>query len=397
MTSTRSASVCIAQAFCSALLLGYLATAAAQATLIGPAANRSPAQRAATPPATPPPAPATAPPATPGSAADQRGIIIVGGAPQSAGATAAAKPTTMKTPSRPKTWDSDAATVTVAAGAGGTSSTLGMRQPTIIGGTGMNSTRSAVPGDVRRNSRDARLVQAAPGNAAAAAEIDCVTPAPRIANIQGKLIPGKPFTINGSCFGDEAGVVELIGLQGGKMTTQFSSWDAHSIKAVMPAVRGTPDQPVAVTVVRKSDRKSSAALEAPFVATRELVDVPKSSWAPSDRHQEFHPTPPAADSIVVSFTARINPACALDSVTANASRGIIKAMNGWQAPGWEKHPHEATVAIPVAYVCKTKTERSYMFNKEIVDSVDTIDCEVDVVVTATAYCPVGVNLNMGGQ
>lgn len=388
-----------------AMALGAAGAQAAQTSgqLIGPAggASRTAAERAtpATPASQPAPqpqaqqqpgdpvAPAALNPqplpprtATPAQG-DDRAIIIVGGQPQPAPGNH-----TVKTGSRPKLWQDGSSSGRATAGAANRALAPSMPQAINAG----QATAARSPSAAQRNLGGVAIQGTAANAAAAAAQIDCETPPPRISNIQGHLTPGQPFTINGMCFGKEAGAVELIGLPGGKINAQFTAWDAGSIRAVMPAVNGGTDQSVAVTVVRKSDRKASPAKEASFVAPRERVDVPAHAWSPAPRFHDAQSLPPqnGPRQGTTTFNVRVHSACALDEVSAAGTKGRVNAINGWTRNGWQARPHEASVTIPWSYACQ---RRETILPGAPVPVVLITGCEVDFTVSATAYCPVGIS------
>ncbi|MEO8923299.1 MAG: hypothetical protein ABI330_10835 [Caldimonas sp.] len=109
---------------------------------------------------------------------------------------------------------------------------------------------------------------------------------PAISEISGQLKPGGKVVVNGQCFGDRAGRVEIIGLfTSGKLDPAFTSWDMTGIEVQIPAdFLGIADTVVAVSVVT-ADGKATPATQAKFFAAREQVEVQPALWSPQAKHK----------------------------------------------------------------------------------------------------------------
>lgn len=216
---------------------------------------------------------------------------------------------------------------------------------------------------------------------------------PEITRVRGALTPNQRFRIEGSCFGDTTGAVQVIGqFPGGNMKLVFERWTDGEIVAFVPAVQGAADHAVALTVVR-SDKKPTPAAQASFIAARERVEVPGHFWTPG---QNFDHTDTAngGGNIFTSYTVHsassgshttpfaltINKACALESASWTSSVGRVDAFNGWD----DGAPNEARVNIVWTPTCTTRTN-NYVFAS---DSQRV--CRIAFNVKAWAQCPIGV-------
>ena len=216
---------------------------------------------------------------------------------------------------------------------------------------------------------------------------------PKISEVQGKLIPGKRVTIWGECFGDRTGRVEIIGqFSGGKLNPAFVSWDQNSIELEIPAnIRGAADHAVALTVVTADD-KTSAAMQAQFVAARERIEVPASQWAPNGA-VDITDVTNSGGNIFSGFTAvgiggglkakfnlRLNPQCALDNLEVSTTAGRVSSVSGFE----NGPPNEAAIDVNFSPTCTTKT-----FNY-VVGSDSTTWCHIAYQLHTWAYCPAGL-------
>jgi hypothetical protein len=206
----------------------------------------------------------------------------------------------------------------------------------------------------------------------------------KVLRVNGPLRPQQSFTIQGECFGDRSGTVEVSGLPGKVL---FSEWSNHRIVATLPAVRGHTDKPVNLTVVR-ADKARTAPAQASFVALRERVEVPAHKWGPNGNHRRqfasattggtFHDG--SIDPGGEMFRLAVNPACALVDAAWTQRVGRVTAFNGWdQGP-----PHAADVAIEWASKCVTSTT-SFVFPLS-----SSRICEIAFDLQAWANCPLGV-------
>jgi hypothetical protein len=169
---------------------------------------------------------------------------------------------------------------------------------------------------------------------------------------------------------------------------------------MMPPVRGVQDQRLAMTVIRKADRKTSPAREVTFVAAKGVVPVPSDRWSPSARFVKSqvrydveerdwlgHPTPEYGTGRmqpgIAQVRAQINPACALDAMGATPNSGGVRRIVGWE----NGPPHQADVSLEWYPGCTIRTESSRVTS----EMWRTYICEIDFTVNATAYCPIGID------
>ena len=222
----------------------------------------------------------------------------------------------------------------------------------------------------------------------------CKNHPPEIYGIKGRVASGERFTIDGLCFGDTTGSVEIIGqFPGGKLQPSFSEWNDGTIVGVLPSLRGVPDGTVAITVVRAPDHARSPAQQAKFIAARERVEVPAGQWAPNgivdktDVSQgSFNlvtgatGTSGAGGGLNAKFNLKVNPQCALDNMEIPTTTGRVNSMSGWE----EGPLNEAAVNVNFSPTCTTKT-----FDY-LVGSESTTWCRIAYQLRAWAYCPVGL-------
>ncbi len=256
-------------------------------------------------------------------------------------------------------------------------------------------------------------------------EITCADKGPpAIAEVRSKLIPGGTVTLDGRCFGDRAGRVEVIGqFPGGKLAPPFTAWDMNTVVIQMPAnVRGATDHSVAVTVVT-AEGKTSAAMQAQFVAARERVEVPARLWSPNanfelssteevvnNDNDVFKPYKVGTSNVNnplerlakelrdrqsnrafagdLALTLRVNPQCALDAMDANVLRGSVKRITGFEAGP----ANEAAVRISWGGSCNRLTKTtSYNYGPFQGGDTSVVQaCSIAFQVRAWAYCPMGV-------
>lgn len=215
---------------------------------------------------------------------------------------------------------------------------------------------------------------------------------PKISETPGKLKAGAAGTLWGQCFGDRPGRVELIGqFPGGKLTLPFKAWDQNSVELEVPAsVRGAPDHTVAVTLVT-ADGKTSAAMQAQFVAARERVDVPDHAWQPGAGFELASTNvgsnnPAAAGQI--DRSVHVNPQCTLETMDAVVLSGGITAISGFE----NGPPNEAQVKIHWVGAClDTTTITKYTSIVALGDDYSFKSvCKVAFQARAWAYCPAGI-------
>ena len=223
----------------------------------------------------------------------------------------------------------------------------------------------------------------------------CKTHPIEISRVRGTITPNGRFTIEGICFGDQTGAVDVIGqFPGGKMRLFFDSWSDVEIKAFVPPASGAADHAIALTVERFPDKVRSAAAQAKFVAAREIVAVPVRYWTPSADFLQIDVdqgggnlfsgftvfgTGPA-EARLAPFSLHVNPACALDTAGASARTGQVLAFTGWE----DGPPYQANVNVAWVPRCVIQTT-----NYIVATSSQRI-CSVDFTLSAQASCPVGV-------
>jgi hypothetical protein len=223
----------------------------------------------------------------------------------------------------------------------------------------------------------------------------CKTHPMEISRVRGTITPNGRFTIEGICFGDSSGEVQMIGqFPGGMIRLPFDSWSDVEIKAYVPPVSGATDHAIALTVVRNPDKVRSPAAQTKFVAAREIVPVPVRYWTPSADFLQIDVdqgggnlftgfsvfgTGPA-EARLAPFSLHVNPACALDSAGASARTGQVLAFTGWE----DGPPYQANVNVAWVPRCVIQTT-----NYIVATSSQRI-CSVDFTLSAQASCPVGV-------
>lgn len=236
---------------------------------------------------------------------------------------------------------------------------------------------------------------AANAGRAASLERDCVRNGPRISHLRGRITPDRSFTINGSCFGGQAGEVRLIGaFAGGTLRPPFTQWTDSAIVVQMPALADVASHVIAVSVHRRPDGKTSAATRAQFVAAMREVEIPATAWSPSgqfsfedeDRrlggpigdHAEYSRI---AERKSTRFRLAVNAACELQTLAVPATVGGIHAINGWDAGP----PNEANVEVVWTPVCKLETTAGLPGVTR-----ERRTCSGAYRLQARASCPVGV-------
>ena len=225
---------------------------------------------------------------------------------------------------------------------------------------------------------------------------------PQISEVDGTLTPGGKATVYGYCFGERAGHVEAIGnFPGGKLDVAFTGWAQTGIDLQVAAnVRNTPDGTVAVTIVG-ADGRRSPAMQARFVATREQVEIPARLWTPdadfvlsatTDASPNlFNASPvvnPAASGHL-QRSLRINPQCALESMSVDVLAGGVSEIRGFdQGP-----PNEAAATIDWTGTCidtRTTTTHDYVVGSSQSVSIKQA-CSVALEPRAWAWCPAGLS------
>lgn len=234
-----------------------------------------------------------------------------------------------------------------------------------------------------------------PGNVGSKLKEDCETREPRVHIVRGRISSGQEFTVEGACLGTAAGGVELIGqFPGGTLIPAVHRWDPSMIVASMPSLQGVPDHPVALSVVRATDRKRSDAKQFNYVAPREIVEIPYANFSPTSNYVRKYHDWHRGDSRKamqprdrsIDFQVNKHPACALDRMEAVGRVGSVSSIDG-SDPG----NSPAKITVNFHWHCKYEfTERrlaKFGFENDI--RSDT-NCEVAFVVRAWASCPVGI-------
>lgn len=218
---------------------------------------------------------------------------------------------------------------------------------------------------------------------------------PRISEVNGKLMPGKRVTVWGECFGDRTGRVEIFGpFPGGKLNPAFVSWDQNSIELEIPNVPGATDSDGATLRVVTADGKTSASMQARFVAARERIEVPDRLWSPNANFElssaeDTYSNANKASSGQLAKSLHINPQCALDAMEVTVLSGNVTAIKGWE----QGPPNEAAITLDWVGTCTQKnirTDYNYVIAAAGHDISFTSACRVAFQTRAWAYCPIGV-------
>ena len=256
----------------------------------------------------------------------------------------------------------------------------------------VNVASRKVPGQTKLHvsPEAAALLSRNRANQSAPAQVDCTQQPPNILAIQGSVAPGQQFTIIGNCFGDQNGDVKIIGqFPGGNLHVSndpahpgitFTQWSSSRIVAALPAVSGSADQTVAISVTTNAEKRESTAKQATFTATRERVEVPARFWSGPTHYEQIHrwddANKPLPNPLPISVT--VNPACALDTIEAKSTLGKITDIKGWS----DGPPNASTVQISWDPQRWTTTSW-YSF-------IDDDWFGIFIDVKAWANCPVGV-------
>lgn len=214
---------------------------------------------------------------------------------------------------------------------------------------------------------------------------------PELVEVSGSLTPGGKVALEGYCFGDRTGRVELIGqFPGGALRSSFLSWDMTTIELAIPAdIRGAMDHFVAVTVVG-ADGRRSPAMQARFVAARERVSVPADRWKPDAKVESMAvvdvswPLNPA-NSGTSAKSVRVQRECNLADMEVVSVAGSVERIDGWDAgPN-----NEAAVNIAWRGACITsQTNHVLIFGAQEITFKSA--CRVALEARANADCPAGI-------
>lgn len=258
----------------------------------------------------------------------------------------------------------------------------------------VNVASKKVPGHSKLvvSAEAAALLSRNRANQSAPVQVDCTQQPPNILSIQGSVAPGQQFTIIGNCFGDQNGDVKIIGqFPGGNLHVSadpahpgitFTQWSTGRIVAALPAVSGSADQAVAISVTTHTEKRESTAKQATFTAARERVEVPARLWSAPIHYEHIYNdadtkqnTGALANPVALSTT--VNPVCALDNIEVKATTGKIASITGWP----DGPPNTSTVQITWE---PQVTVTSYWYA-----AVDDIFSSAIFDVKAWATCPVG--------
>lgn len=211
----------------------------------------------------------------------------------------------------------------------------------------------------------------------------------------GTLNSNAAFQIAGGCFGTQQGQILVVGnLPNGRVQVPVLSWTDSAISGQMPAISGSTDGIVSVTVVT-ADGKRSPDSSANFVAARERVDV-SSKWL-ANNHYLFQEI--ASDITVTEyedfqtpidnssqFSIAVNSNCALDNMNV-----VMRAGTFLGQKGFEDGPlYSATTTVSTAEYCViTGSEQTGIYGYGDI-TWNSAPCRVEYDLQAFAYCPVGV-------
>lgn len=259
----------------------------------------------------------------------------------------------------------------------------------VVSATDVRAIGTETPG-----SRSRKPKEPSEGDLAIAGELKCLDNLPpRVTRLDAALTPGGTAILQGRCFGDRAGRVEVIGqFPGGKLLPAFKSWTDRRIEMQVPAdLRDASDHAVAVTVVT-ADGGRSTALQGRFVAARSRVQVPERNWTPSALLNPIAIDRAGGNIFTGSkvwganaanyeseYRVAVNPDCALEDMATTARRGRVHKVLGWE----DGPPHESSVRLVWSPACTTHT-----ISYGIGSSSQRI-CSADIELTAWAVCPVG--------
>lgn len=219
----------------------------------------------------------------------------------------------------------------------------------------------------------------------------CEESGPLIDRTRSPAESGSQFTVDGFCFGDRPGSVELIGqFPGGVLRPAFQQWQDNQLVVAMPSLRGVPDQIASLTVVR-ADGTRSEAHRLKFIAARERIEVPMHYWNPTGDFDQtvvtegggnifsgFHSTG-TGSTVAGNFNVRVSPQCALDNLEVPASAGGVLSVTGFESGP----ANEAAIVLTYAPICTTRT-----FEYVVGNESHTV-CRIAFQLHTWANCPAG--------
>jgi hypothetical protein len=257
----------------------------------------------------------------------------------------------------------------------------------------MSRTTPTKPGSLDKSTPVTAVAKT--NNSAIDKEAKCLDKGPpRIIQVLGNLKAGARTSIQGWCFGDRLGRVEIIGtFPAGKPVLPVIAWDMREIVFEIPVIRHVTDQTVSVTVV-SAEGKSSVNAQAQFVASRERVEVPDGLWSPNasfelSSAQGGNAVENKAYAGQVVKKLRINPQCTLSDMVVDAQAGGINNINGFD----QGLTNEASVSIDWVGACintTTITSHHDFIVQEGDDYSWSSACRASFQARAWAYCPVGI-------
>jgi len=250
---------------------------------------------------------------------------------------------------------------------------------------------------VERRPTEPQLQQVSPDTSAPALERDCTRNGPRISHLRGRITSNGAFTINGACFGDQSGEVQLIGqFAGGTLRPTITRWSASAIVVRMPSLSDTREHVLSVSVRRPADGRTSPAIQGRFLPVMREVDVPVTAWNPNGQFTLNENSVDVNTGILdnsrtnaditkpqrrnTRFRLAINSACQLQTLEIPVTTGAVHAISGWDAGP----PHLADVDV-------TWTPRCRVDSVEVPGLArDDWKCAAAFTLKARASCPAGI-------
>jgi hypothetical protein len=231
---------------------------------------------------------------------------------------------------------------------------------------------------------------------------------------------GGMLVLKGSCFGDRAATVEVIGsVPGSPRRLLFQTWTDGRIEAVMPELPPGADIPVAV-IVKDADGRPANTVQVTLLGQMGRHPVPAerftqvSGWEHDPltgnpcvyfepcganvseganhvlwkQYFDLDDGPQTRDTIRQMFSqprvgrmsVRIDPRCSLDNVEASSPYGAVKGFRGWE----EGPPNAADFEVLWGPICIYKKDNFGLASNE-----STL-CRFETRISAWAYCPTGV-------
>ncbi|MDE2349098.1 MAG: hypothetical protein KGL92_11410 [Gammaproteobacteria bacterium] len=233
-----------------------------------------------------------------------------------------------------------------------------------------------------------------PATQAGVAAMLCRNSPPRIRSV-GPIVSGANFLVQGDCFGQQLGAVEIAGnLPNGRIEAPILQWRMGAILAQMPPVSGYGDGVVTVTVVSGAGTRS-ADTNGRFQASKQRVDV-SSHWQPSSHylhyevdpvvHENWGPAPSLNFDNAATFQLAVNPMCALDTMQVTMRHGQYLEQSGFE----NGPPNASTTTVHVRESCLATETSTDILGTYVSSSYSDAACVTEYDLQAYAYCPVGV-------